>query len=223
MITLRNIQKVYGTGTTSFKALDDIDLKVEKGEFVAIVGASGSGKSTLLNIIGCMDSPTSGEYYFEDEDVLTKKYKQLSEFRNRKIGFVFQSFNLSDDCTVAENVEMPLGYAGVNRAQRRERVRAILDEVGLADKERNFPHQLSGGQQQRVAIARALINVPSVILADEPTGNLDTKNAAQIMELFQEIHYKSDRTIIMITHNPELAKQADRIARIADGKVWEEK
>ena len=223
MITLRNIQKVYGSGTTSFKALDNIDLKVEKGEFVAIVGASGSGKSTLLNIIGCMDSATSGEYYFEDENILNKNYKQLSEFRNRKIGFVFQSFNLSDDCTVAENVEMPLGYAGVSKAQRRERVRTILDEVGLADKEKNFPHQLSGGQQQRVAIARALINVPSVILADEPTGNLDTKNAAQIMELFQKIHSKSDRTIIMITHNPELAKQADRIVRIADGRVWEEK
>ena len=223
MITLRNIQKVYGSGTTSFKALDNIDLKVEKGEFVAIVGASGSGKSTLLNIIGCMDSVTSGEYYFEDENILNKNYKQLSEFRNRKIGFVFQSFNLSDDCTVAENVEMPLGYAGVNKAQRRERVKSMLAEVGLADKEKNFPHQLSGGQQQRVAIARALINVPSVILADEPTGNLDTKNAAQIMELFQKIHSKSDRTIIMITHNPDLAKQADRIIRIADGKVWEEK
>ncbi len=218
MITLKNIEKVYGTGTNTFKALDGIDLEIKKGEFVAIVGASGSGKSTLLNIIGCMDSPT-GEYFFENENILNKKYKQLAAFRNKKIGFVFQAFNLADDCTAAENVEMPLGYAGIKKSQRDKRVKEILNDVGLSDKAKSFPRQLSGGQQQRVAIARALVNNPDLILADEPTGNLDTNNSAQIMELFQKIHRDSGRTIIMITHNPELAEQADRVIKIADGRI----
>lgn len=219
MITLRNIDKLYGTGANTFKALDNISLEIKKGEFVAIVGASGSGKSTLLNIIGCMDSPTGGEYIFENENILKKKYRQLASFRNKKIGFVFQAFNLADDCTAAENVAMPLGYAGLGRAQRDKRVKEILEDVGLSDKAKSFPRQLSGGQQQRVAIARALVNDPELILADEPTGNLDSYNAAQIMELFQKIHRDSDRTIIMITHNSELAEQADRIIRIADGRI----
>lgn len=219
MITLKNIEKLYGTGSNTFKALDGINLEVKKGEFVAVVGASGSGKSTLLNIIGCMDSPTGGEYIFENENILKKKYKQLASFRNKKIGFVFQAFNLADDCTAAENVEMPLGYAGIKKTQRDKRVKEILAEVGLSDKAKSFPRQLSGGQQQRVAIARALVNDPELILADEPTGNLDTKNAAQIMELFQKIHRESDRTIIMITHNPELAAQADRTINITDGRI----
>lgn len=219
MITLKNIEKTYGTGTNIFKALNNIDIKIEKGEFVAIVGASGSGKSTLLNIIGCMDSPTGGEYFFENENVLKKKYKQLAAFRNKKIGFVFQAFNLADDCTAAENVEMPLGYSGMKKPQRDKRVKEILRDVGLSDKAKSFPRQLSGGQQQRVAIARALINDPELILADEPTGNLDTSNSAQIMELFRKIHRDSNRTIIMITHNPELAEQADRVIRIADGEI----
>ena len=219
MITLKNIEKVYGTGTNTFKALDGIDLEIKKGEFVAIVGASGSGKSTLLNIIGCMDSPTGGEYFFENENILNKKYKQLAAFRNKKIGFVFQAFNLADDCTAAENVEMPLGYAGIKKSKRDKRVKEILNDVGLSDKAKSFPRQLSGGQQQRVAIARALVNNPDLILADEPTGNLDTNNSAQIMELFQKIHLDSGRTIIMITHNPELAEQADRVIKIADGRI----
>lgn len=219
MITLRNIDKLYGTGTNTFKALDNINLEIKKGEFVAVVGASGSGKSTLLNIIGCMDSPTGGEYIFENENILKKKYKQLASFRNKKIGFVFQAFNLADDCTAAENVAMPLGYAGMKKAQRDKRVKEILADVGLSDKAKSFPRQLSGGQQQRVAIARALVNNPELILADEPTGNLDTYNAAQIMELFQKIHRESDRTIIMITHNPELAEQADRVIKITDGRI----
>lgn len=219
MITLKKIEKVYGAGQNTFKALDGISLEIKKGEFVAIVGASGSGKSTLLNIIGCMDSPTGGEYFFENENILNKKYKQLAAFRNKKIGFVFQSFNLADDCTAAENVEMPLGYAGIKKAQRIERVEKILSEVGLSEKAKNFPKQLSGGQQQRVAIARALVNDPELILADEPTGNLDTYNSAQIMDLFQKIHRDSNRTIIMITHNPELAEQADRVIRITDGRI----
>lgn len=219
MITLRNIDKLYGTGTNTFKALDNINLEIKKGEFVAVVGASGSGKSTLLNIIGCMDSPTGGEYIFENENILKKKYRQLASFRNKKIGFVFQAFNLADDCTAAENVAMPLGYAGMKKAQRDKRVKEILADVGLSDKAKSFPRQLSGGQQQRVAIARALVNNPELILADEPTGNLDTYNAAQIMELFQKIHRESDRTIIMITHNPELAEQADRVIRITDGRI----
>lgn len=219
MITLKNIDKLYGTGTNTFKALDNINLEIKKGEFVAVVGASGSGKSTLLNIIGCMDSPTGGEYIFENENILKKKYKQLAAFRNKKIGFVFQAFNLADDCTAAENVAMPLGYAGMKKAQRDKRVKEILADVGLSDKAKSFPRQLSGGQQQRVAIARALVNNPELILADEPTGNLDTYNAAQIMELFQKIHRESDRTIIMITHNPELAEQADRVIRITDGRI----
>lgn len=219
MITLKKIEKVYGAGQNTFKALDGISLEIKKGEFVAIVGASGSGKSTLLNIIGCMDSPTGGEYFFENENILNKKYKQLAAFRNKKIGFVFQSFHLADDCTAAENVEMPLGYAGIKKAQRIERVEKILSEVGLSEKAKNFPKQLSGGQQQRVAIARALVNDPELILADEPTGNLDTYNSAQIMDLFQKIHRDSNRTIIMITHNPELAEQADRVIRITDGRI----
>lgn len=219
MITLRNIDKIYGTGTNTFKALEDIDLEIKKGEFVAIVGASGSGKSTLLNIIGCMDSPTKGEYFFDNENIMKMKYKQLAAFRNKKIGFVFQAFNLADDCTAAENVEMPLGYSGMSKLRRNKRVKEILAEVGLSDKAKNFPRQLSGGQQQRVAIARALVNDPELILADEPTGNLDTHNSAQIMELFRKIHCDSNRTIIMITHNPELAEQADRVIRIADGKI----
>lgn len=219
MIALRNIDKLYGTGTNTFKALDNINLEIKKGEFVAVVGASGSGKSTLLNIIGCMDSPTGGEYIFENENILKKKYKQLASFRNKKIGFVFQAFNLADDCTAAENVAMPLGYAGMKKAQRDKRVKEILADVGLSDKAKSFPRQLSGGQQQRVAIARALVNNPELILADEPTGNLDTYNAAQIMELFQKIHRESDRTIIMITHNPELAEQADRVIKITDGRI----
>ena len=221
MITLKNIEKLYGTGTNTFKALDGIDLEIKKGEFAVIVGASGSGKSTLLNIIGCMDSPTGGEYFFENENILNKKYKQLAAFRNKKIGFVFQSFNLAEDCTAAENVEMPLGYAGIKKAQRDKRVKEILNAVGLSDKAKSFPRQLSGGQQQRVAIARALANNPELILADEPTGNLDTNNSAQIMELFQKIHRKSNRTIIMITHNPELAEQTDRVIKIADGRIYE--
>lgn len=219
MITLRNIDKLYGTGTNTFKALDNINLEIKKGEFVAVVGASGSGKSTLLNIIGCMDSPTGGEYIFENENILKMKYKQLAAFRNKKIGFVFQAFNLADDCTAAENVAMPLGYAGMKKAQRDKRVKEILADVGLSDKAKSFPRQLSGGQQQRVAIARALVNNPELILADEPTGNLDTYNAAQIMELFQKIHRESDRTIIMITHNPELAEQADMVIKITDGRI----
>lgn len=219
MITLRNIDKLYGTGVNTFKALDNINLEIKKGEFVAVVGASGSGKSTLLNIIGCMDSPTGGEYIFENENILKKKYRQLASFRNKKIGFVFQAFNLADDCTAAENVAMPLGYAGMKKAQRDKRVKEILADVGLSDKAKSFPRQLSGGQQQRVAIARALVNNPELILADEPTGNLDTYNAAQIMELFQKIHRESDRTIIMITHNPELAEQADRVIKITDGRI----
>ena len=219
MITLRNIDKLYGTGTNTFKALDNINLEIKKGEFVAVVGASGSGKSTLLNIIGCMDSPTGGEYIFENENILKKKYKQLASFRNKKIGFVFQAFNLADDCTAAENVAMPLGYAGINKAARDKRVKEILEDVGLSDKAKSFPRQLSGGQQQRVAIARALVNDPELILADEPTGNLDTYNSAQIMELFHKIHRDSNRTIIMITHNPELAEQADRVIKITDGRI----
>lgn len=219
MITLRNIEKIYGTGTNTFKALEGIDLEIKKGEFVAIVGASGSGKSTLLNIIGCMDSPTKGEYFFDNENIMKMKYKQLAAFRNKKIGFVFQAFNLADDCTAAENVEMPLGYSGMSKLRRNKRVKEILADVGLSDKAKNFPRQLSGGQQQRVAIARALVNDPELILADEPTGNLDTRNSAQIMELFRKIHCDSNRTIIMITHNPELAEQADRVIRIADGKI----
>lgn len=219
MITLKNIEKLYGTGQNTFKALDGINLEIKKGEFVAIVGASGSGKSTLLNIIGCMDSPTAGEYFFENENMLNKKYKQLASFRNKKIGFVFQAFHLADDCTAAENVEMPLGYAGIKKEERNERVRKILSEVGLSDKVKSFPRQLSGGQQQRVAIARALVNNPDLILADEPTGNLDTYNSTQIMGLFQKIHHDSNRTIIMITHNPELAEQADRVIKIADGRI----
>lgn len=219
MIKLKNIEKCYGTGLNTFKALDEVNLEIKKGEFVAVVGASGSGKSTLLNIIGCMDSPTDGEYYFENENVLKKSIKELAAFRNKKIGFVFQAFNLADDCTASENIEMPLGYAGVKKSERKRRVKEMLEKVGLSDKAKSYPRQLSGGQQQRVAIARALINDPELILADEPTGNLDTHNAEQIMELFEKIHGESERTVIMITHNPELAERADRIIKITDGRI----
>lgn len=223
MIELNNISKTYGIGDNVCNALDNVNLHIKQGEFVAIVGASGSGKSTLLNIIGCMDIPTKGEYHFKGENVLGKKFNDLANFRNKEIGFVFQSFNLANDCTVFENVEMPLGYAGVKKAVRTKRVNEVIEQVGLSDKIKNLPTQLSGGQQQRVAIARALVNNPSLILADEPTGNLDTKNSVQIMELFKMIHKSSDdKTIIMITHNPELAKQADRVLNITDGKIYEE-
>lgn len=219
MITLRNINKLYGTGTNTFKALDNINLEIKKGEFVAVVGASGSGKSTLLNIIGCMDSPTGGEYIFENENILKKKYKQLASFRNKKIGFVFQAFNLADDCTAAENVAMPLGYAGISKAARDKRVKEILEDVGLSDKAKSFPRQLSGGQQQRVAIARAIASKPDIILADEPTGNLDSKTGNEVISLLKMSAKKYGQTLVMITHDEEIAQMADRIIVIEDGKV----
>lgn len=220
MIILQNIEKIYTKSACSTKALTNVSLQIKSGEFVAIVGQSGSGKSTLLNILGCMDMPTAGSYYFDEVDVLQKRYKELAGFRNKEIGFIFQSFNLVNDLTALENVEMPLGYAGVKKAIRREKAESMLEKVGLSDKIKSFPKELSGGQQQRVAIARALINEPSLILADEPTGNLDTKTSHEIISLFHEIHQSSkEQTIIMITHNNELTKNCDRVLHVEDGII----
>ena len=189
MIKLRNIKKIYKGKGTETMALKDINLDIEKTEFVAIMGRSGCGKTTLLNILGCMDNFDEGDYFFDNVNIKQLKSNELALFRNKKIGFVFQAFNLINDMTVLENVEVPLGYAGIPAKQRKEMAYEVLKKVGMADKVKNYPLQLSGGQQQRVAIARALVNNPMVILADEPTGNLDSRNGTEVMELLSELKY----------------------------------
>lgn len=220
LIQLNNIRREYRNGDSITVALNSINLEVNEGEFIAIVGSSGSGKSTLLNVIGCMDRATKGDYFFRGKDILKYSYKELANFRNTEIGFVFQAFNLVTDCSVLGNVEMPLGYAGESTKSRREKSLRQLEVVGLTEKAKAMPSHLSGGQQQRVAIARALVHDPSIILADEPTGNLDTKNSEQVMEIFQQIN-KTGKTIIMITHNPLLAELASRVVQIEDGILSE--
>lgn len=218
MIQIKNITKTYRMGNEKFKALDDVTLDIEKGDFVAIVGQSGSGKSTLMHIIGGIDKPSSGQVLVENENISEFKDKQMSQYRSSKTGFIFQSFNLESKQTALENVMMPLIFSGVPKKQRKEKAMKSLEMVGLKDKVLNTPTQLSGGQRQRVAIARALVNNPQIIFADEPTGNLDSKSGSQIMNLLQELNNKG-YTIIMVTHNNEQAKLAKTVIKIKDGII----
>ncbi len=218
MIQFVNLCRYYTMGPTTVKAVDNITASINEGEFVAIVGPSGSGKSTLMNIIGCLDSPTSGDYILAGKNVSGLNRDQLAEIRNRYIGFVFQSFNLLPRETAVENVELPMIYAGIPPRERRERAMEILKRVHLVGREHHVPNELSGGQRQRVAIARALAVHPKVLLADEPTGALDTRTGEEIMELFQELH-SDGVTIVMVTHDTDLAKKAKRIIQIRDGKI----
>lgn len=218
MIELENIKKIYSLGGEEVHALDGVSLSVMEHEFVAIVGASGSGKSTLMNIIGCLDTPDEGDYYIDGQDVTSLSERDLATMRNRKIGFVFQQFNLLPKLTAYENVELPLIYQGVPNAERKERVLRALERVGLSGRIHHRPNQLSGGQQQRVAVARALATRPSLILADEPTGNLDSKSSRDIMALIHELHVQGN-TIILITHDEGIAAQAERQVRIMDGRI----
>ena len=218
MIELQNIRKIYNLGDEEVRALDGVSLKVQEREFVAIVGASGSGKSTLMNMIGCLDTPDEGEYYIDGQNVTEMSERELSTMRNRKIGFIFQQFNLLPKLTAYENVELPLIYQGLPGKERHARVEEALSRVGLANRMKHRPNQLSGGQQQRVAVARALATHPSLILADEPTGNLDSKSTRDIMELIHELH-RQGNTIVLITHDDDIAQEAQRQVRIMDGKI----
>lgn len=221
MLKLEHIEKAYQQGKNTIPVLHDITFHVAHGEFVAIMGPSGSGKSTLMNLIGLLDTPTSGSYFFDGTEVSCCSENMLSQIRNEKIGFVFQNFNLLPRQSALENAALPLLYAGVKPKVRRERAREALEKVGLADRVSFLPTQLSGGQKQRVAIARAMINHPKLLLADEPTGALDTASGEQVMELFHELH-KTGVTIVMITHELEIAQHAERILTIRDGRLGEE-
>ncbi|MSS63262.1 ABC transporter ATP-binding protein [Velocimicrobium porci] len=218
MIKMENISKVYNSGVVETKALEQVSFEIKKGEFVAVIGRSGCGKSTLLNILGGMDTATEGSYLFDDICVNQLRGSSLAQFRNKKIGFVFQGFYLVAEMSAEENVALPLGYAKVGKKERKQRALELLKAVGLEEKAKNRPFELSGGEQQRVAIARAIANEPSVLLADEPTGNLDEENSKMVMELLQDLH-KKGLTIIMVTHDMELAKKAERIIQIKDGKI----
>lgn len=218
MIRLKGIVKNYQVGTQIVQALRKVSLDIERGEYVAIMGASGSGKSTLMNIIGCLDTPTSGNYQLNDKDVSMMDDDRLAEIRNTEIGFVFQTFNLLPRYSALENVMLPLVYAGVGKAKREEVATGQLVNVGLEDRMEHKPNELSGGQRQRVAVARALVNTPSILLADEPTGNLDSKTSEEIMKLFADIHSKGN-TIILVTHEEEIARHAYRIIKLKDGVI----
>ncbi len=219
LIEIKNVFKTYQTGDTSFNALNGVSLSVGKGEFVSIMGASGSGKSTFMNILGCLDKPTSGSYFLDGIDVMSLNSDQLSDIRNLKLGFVFQGFNLISRTSALENVEMPMIYKGIPPAERIERARHALKIVGLEYRETHMPNQMSGGQQQRVAIARAIVNDAPIILADEPTGNLDTKTSIEVMEFFVNLNEKSGKTIILVTHEPDIAEYSKRIVRFKDGNI----
>ncbi len=222
VISLQDVTKIFGKGEASTMALDDVSLDVDKGEFVAIMGPSGSGKSTLMNVIGLLDRPTAGEYLLDGEDTSKVKGKARARIRREKIGFIFQSFNLLSRISAVENVSLPLVYKGASHVERLEKAAKLMEHVGLGDRQYYMPNQLSGGQAQRVAVARALINEPSIVLADEPTGNLDSVASDNIMQLLKEIHNEGN-TIIMITHNPDLAKQSDRIITMVDGRIDSDK
>ncbi len=221
VIQAEGLTKVYQMGEVQVHALRGLSMRVARGEVIAIMGPSGSGKSTLMNIIGCLDRPTSGEYILDGERVSNLKDDQLASIRNRKVGFVFQSFNLLPRATALMNVELPLRYAGM-RSKRKERALAALEAVGLADRVAHRPNELSGGQQQRVAIARALVNNPAILLADEPTGNLDSKSGVEIMNLLLSLNRERGTTLIIVTHDPEIAAQTQRIIHIRDGMVEDE-
>ena len=218
IIETHDISKVYRMGAETIHALKSVSIKINKGEYVAFMGPSGSGKSTLMNIIGCLDTPTGGQYILNGQDVSNMTDNELAEVRNKEIGFVFQTFNLLPRQSSLENVALPLIYAGYSKSQREEKAQQALESVGLGNRGKHKPNELSGGQRQRVAIARALINDPSIILADEPTGNLDTKTSYEIMELFENLHSKGN-TIIMVTHEEDIARYAHRIVRLRDGLV----
>ena len=218
LIVFRHIYKIYQTGDTEVRAADDVSFTVRKGEFVAIVGQSGSGKSTCMNIIGALDVPTSGEYFLDGIDVSTMNDNELADIRNKMLGFIFQQYNLIPKLTVAENVELPLMYAGISKGKRHKMALDSLERVGLRDKAKNLPSQLSGGQQQRVSIARALAGNPSVILADEPTGALDSRTGREVLAFLQQLHAEGN-TIVLITHDNSIAVKAERIIRLQDGKV----
>lgn len=218
VIQLRNITRDFPLGQEVVKVLKGINLDIDKGEYVALMGPSGSGKSTLMNILGCLDTPTSGTYLLNGKDVSKLSQDQLAEVRNKEIGFVFQTFNLLPRTTALENVALPMIYAGYSKKERVKRASKVLEDVGLADRMDHKPNQLSGGQRQRVAVARALVNHPSIILADEPTGNLDSVTSVEIMNLFNDIHAKGN-TVIIVTHEEDIAEHAHRIIRLRDGKI----
>lgn len=218
IIKIRNIIRDFELGQEIVHVLKGIDLDIEKGEYVAIMGPSGSGKSTLMNLIGCLDTPTGGSYILNGKDVSQMSDDELAEVRNKEIGFVFQTFNLLPRTTALDNVALPMVYAGASKKERTERAIKVLNDVGLSDRMDHRPNQLSGGQRQRVAVGRALVNKPSIILADEPTGNLDSKTGVEIMNLFEDIH-KAGNTIIVVTHEEEIAEHAQRIIRLRDGMI----
>ncbi len=218
LIKIEGLTKSYTIGEETVNALNGVDLEILKNEYVALMGPSGSGKSTLMNILGCLDRPTSGDYFLNGPNVSTLTDNELAEIRNKEIGFVFQTFNLLPKYTALENVALPLVYAGWTEEKRLKRAKQVLEQVGLADRMLHKPNELSGGQRQRVAVARALVNKPSIILADEPTGNLDTKTSHEIMRLFQDIHDLGN-TVILVTHEEDIASHANRIIRMRDGKI----
>ena len=218
-IKVEHATKVYQTGDESFNALDDISLNIDKGEFVAIMGASGSGKSTCMNMLGTLDKPNSGSYLLDGVDVFSLSRDELSDIRNVKLGFVFQGFNLIPRTTALDNVELPMIYKGISEEERHKRAREALKIVGLENRETHMPNQMSGGQQQRVAIARAIVNDAPLILADEPTGNLDTKTSIEVMEFFVNLNNKTGKTIVLVTHEPDIAEYCKRIIKFKDGKI----
>jgi putative ABC transport system ATP-binding protein len=218
IIDIKNLRKTYYMGTQTVHALKEVSLLINKNEYVALMGPSGSGKSTLMNLLGCLDTPTAGQYILNNQDVSILTDAELAMIRNKEIGFVFQTFNLLPRLSSLENVALPLVYAGVSKAERLAKARHVLESVGLGDRMDHKPNELSGGQRQRVAVARALVNDPAIILADEPTGNLDTKTSIEIMALFEKIH-NAGNTVILVTHEPDIAEHAHRVVRLRDGLV----